>query len=106
MMVALENFIQLEKERKCIIIGDMYELGEESPSEHKGIVDFLDKYSDFDCHFIGKDFSANAIYKEKFHFYQNFDEFTTYLSFERLHNRTLLIKGSRGMALERTLEYL
>ena len=106
MLVALENFIQLEKERKCIIIGDMYELGEESPSEHKGIVDFLDKYSDFDCHFIGKDFSANAIYKEKFHFYQNFDEFTTYLSSERLHNRTLLIKGSRGMALERTLEYL
>ena len=106
MLAALENFIQLKKEHKYVIIGDMYELGEESINEHKGIVDFLDKYSDFDCHFIGKDFFANALSKEKFHFYHNFDEFSTYLSSEKLNNKTLLIKGSRGMALERTLEYL
>jgi len=106
MLVALENFIQLDKTNKCVIIGDMYELGEESLFEHKAIVNFLNKNSDFDCHFVGKDFFANSIQKENFHFYNTFEDFTKYLSLVKLENKTLLIKGSRGMALERTLEYL
>ena len=106
MLVALENFIQLDKTNKCVIIGDMYELGEESLFEHKAIVNFLNKNSDFECHFVGKDFFANSIQKENFHFYNTFEDFTKYLSLVKLENKTLLIKGSRGMALERTLEYL
>lgn len=106
MMVALENFIQLEKANKCIIIGDMYELGEESLIEHKAIVDFLRSNSDFECHFVGKDFFTNAIQKANTYFYQTFEDFAKYLSSKKIENKTLLIKGSRGMALERTLEYL
>lgn len=106
MHVALENFIQLDKTNKCIIIGDMYELGEESLAEHKAIVSFLKMNSDFECHFVGKDFFANSIQKENFHFYTTFEDFTKYLSSVKLEHKTLLIKGSRGMALERTLEYL
>jgi UDP-N-acetylmuramoyl-tripeptide--D-alanyl-D-alanine ligase len=106
MLVALENFIQLDKTNKCVIIGDMYELGKESLDEHKGIVNFLNMNSDFDCHFVGKDFFANSIKKENFHFYKTFEDFTNYLSSVKPEHKTLLIKGSRGMALERTLEYL
>ncbi len=106
MLVALENFIQLDKANKCIVIGDMYELGEESMEEHKAIVQFLNKNSSFECHFVGKDFFANSIPKEHFHFYKTFEDFTKYLSSVKLENKTLLIKGSRGMALERTLEYI
>ena len=106
MLVALENFIQLDKTNKCIIIGDMYELGEESLAEHKAIVNFLNSNSDFDCHFVGKDFFANSIQKENFHFYPTLEDFTKYLTSVRPEHKTLLIKGSRGMALERTLEYL
>ena len=106
MMVALENFIQLDKPNKTIIIGDMYELGNESMSEHKGIVDFLDKNGNFESHFVGKDFYANAVPNDNFRFYETFDDFAKYLSDKKIENKTLLIKGSRGMALERTLEYL
>ena len=106
MLLALENFIQLEKANKCIIIGDMYELGDESFVEHKEIVSFLKSNSNFDCHFVGKDFYANSIKNEFFHFYNTFEDFTKYLSSIKLEHKTLLIKGSRGMALERTLEYL
>ncbi len=106
MVVALENFIQLDKTNKCVIIGDMYELGKESLDEHKGIVSYLNMNSDFDCHFVGKDFFANSIQKENFHFYHTFEDFTKFLSSVKLEHKTLLIKGSRGMALERTLEYL
>jgi UDP-N-acetylmuramoyl-tripeptide--D-alanyl-D-alanine ligase len=106
MLVALENFIQLDKTNKCVIIGDMYELGEESLAEHKAIVSFLNSNSNFDCHFVGKDFFSNSIQKENFYFYTTFEDFTKYLSSVSLEHKTLLIKGSRGMALERTLEYL
>jgi len=106
MMVALENFIQLDKTNKCIIIGDMYELGGESLTEHKAIVHFLSENSSFECHFVGKDFFANSIPKDNFHFYPSFDDFAKYLSSVKLEHKTILIKGSRGMALERTLEYL
>ena len=106
MLVALENFIQLDKTNKCIIIGDMYELGEESLAEHKAIVSFLNSNSNFDCHFVGKDFFANSIQKENFHFYHTFEDFIKFLSSIKPERKTLLIKGSRGIALERTLEYL
>lgn len=106
MKVALENFIQLDKSNKTIVIGDMYELGNESLSEHKFIIDFLNKVAYFDCHFVGKDFFANAIKNEHFHFYKTFEDFAKHISSQKLEQQIILIKGSRGMALERTLEYL
>ncbi len=106
MMVALENFLQLDKSNKSIIIGDMYELGRESLAEHKAIVDFLSNNTVVETHFVGKDFFTNTIEKPNFHFYNNFEDFVQYLSSANFKNRTVLIKGSRGMALERTLEYL
>ena len=106
MKVALENFIQLDKKSKVVVMGDMYELGEESHFEHKTIVDFLKQNSDFECHFVGNDFFVNTIQKNNFHFYKTFEDLTQYLFSAKLENKTILIKGSRGMALERTLEYL
>jgi UDP-N-acetylmuramoyl-tripeptide--D-alanyl-D-alanine ligase len=106
MKVALENFIQLDKDNKMVIIGDMYELGLDSLEEHKAIVDFLKDNSSFECHFVGKDFFSNRIQNTNFHFHSSYEEFTQFLTSIKLENKTLLIKGSRGMALERTLEYL
>ena len=106
MKVALENFIQLNKKSKVVIIGDMYEIGEESHFEHKAIVDFLNQNSDFECHFVGNNFFAASIQKENFHFYKTFEDLTQYLSTVKLEHKIILIKGSRGMALERTLELI
>lgn len=106
MKVALENFIQLQKENKVIIIGDMFELGQESLQEHKAIVGQLDPVSGMDCFFIGKDFYANKTEKENFHFYDGFESFSDYLKNHPFSNKMILIKGSRGMALERTLELI
>lgn len=106
MKVALENFIQLDKKNKVVIIGDMYELGEESLAEHEAIVNYLSEKADFDCCFLGKDFYGNAISKDNFHFYESFDTFSKQFNFLNCKEKTILIKGSRGMALERTLDFL
>jgi len=106
MLVALENFLQLEKNNKVIVIGDMFELGSESLEEHKSIINFLDSKGKVDCYFIGNDFFSNRTENPNFHFYKDFETFTDFLRENPFQNKALLIKGSRGMALERTLEYL
>ena len=106
MAVAIQNFVQLDNANKTAILGDMFELGHESIQEHKEIVDSLLKEEKTICYFIGKDFYQNRIEKPNFYFYQTFEEFNNELKKLKIENNMILIKGSRGMALERTLEIL
>ena len=106
MLVALQNFLQIEKSNKVIIIGDMFELGEESQSEHQSIINYLKSNESVACFFIGNDFYSNKIEQSNFKFYKDFNSFAEYLQTTKFSNSTLLIKGSRGMALERVLDYI
>lgn len=106
MQVAIENFVQLDKPNKIVVLGDMFELGSESMAEHKRIVESLLKEEGVQCYFIGKVFFSNKIAKENFHFYETFEAFSESLKEKNFDNKMILIKGSRGMALERTLDYL
>ena len=106
MLVAIENFLQLEKPNKMLVLGDMFELGEESQAEHKAIITMLSGEEKAICCFVGADFYANRIEKSNFYFYETFEAFSNYLKENRIENSTILIKGSRGMALERSLEFL
>ena len=106
MKVAIENFILLDKNNKTIFLGDMFELGNESLYEHKSILDLLIDQDKIDCYFIGKDFYQNKIAKSNFFFYENFENFSDAIKCKKIENSMLLIKGSRGMALERTLELI
>jgi UDP-N-acetylmuramoyl-tripeptide--D-alanyl-D-alanine ligase len=106
MAVAIANFIQLETPNKVAILGDMFELGAESFLEHKAIVNSLSNEATIICYFIGKDFYANKITKDHFHFFNTFEEFAMAIQEISIKNAMILIKGSRGMALERTLEYI
>ena len=106
MAVAIENFVQLENPNKIMILGDMFELGQESAVEHKSIVSSLLNQEKVVCHFVGAAFFANKISKDNFSFYENFESFSAYLKETKIDNSTILIKGSRGMALERTLDFL
>lgn len=106
MRVALENFFQLSKPNKVAILGDMFELGKESNYEHKEIVNLVLKNENTHCYFIGKDFYKHKNNSDNFHFYENFEEFAKILENNPFENKLILIKGSRGMKLERTLDYL
>ncbi|MBA9074829.1 UDP-N-acetylmuramoyl-tripeptide--D-alanyl-D-alanine ligase [Flavobacterium gossypii] len=106
MEVAIKNFLQLDKPNKVAILGDMFELGKESLREHKHIVALLKNEKEATTYFIGKDFYSNKLDKKNLLFFETFDEFSEAFTKEKIENKTMLIKGSRGMALERTLELL
>lgn len=104
MTAAITNFIQLEKENKIAILGDMFELGKESLSEHKKIVELLENQKSIQTYFIGKDFYSNRINSNHLHFFEDFNSFSKFIEVNKPINNLLIIKGSRGMALERILE--
>lgn len=104
MSAAITNFIQLEKKKKIAILGDMFELGEESLDEHEKIINLLIPETDIATYFIGKDFYANQIQNTHIKFFENFEQFAKFLNANQPEESLILIKGSRGMALERTLD--
>lgn len=100
---AVNNFAQQPQENKTVILGDMLELGTEAATEHQNIVDQLIEHGFEKVYLIGQNFynTDNDYFK-----FKNFDEFKEVFSNTRKgkHPELYLIKGSRGMALERTLE--
>ncbi|MFP9115251.1 UDP-N-acetylmuramoyl-tripeptide--D-alanyl-D-alanine ligase [Flavobacterium sp. RHBU_3] len=106
MAAAIANFIQLDAAHKVAFLGDMFELGTESPEEHRKVIALLEDETDVETYFVGKDFYANSVHLPHFHFFETFDSLKEYLHGKAYTNNTILIKGSRGMALERTLDLL
>ncbi|MGC1633302.1 MAG: UDP-N-acetylmuramoyl-tripeptide--D-alanyl-D-alanine ligase [Gelidibacter sp.] len=106
MMAALENFKQLQQRHKVIFLGDMFELGQTAESEHQFIVDYLEKNDLGAVYLIGKNFFKTKVNLEKIKKHETFDDLKLYLQNHTLKDSFLLIKGSRGMALERILELL
>lgn len=106
MAAAITNFIQLEKKNKIAILGDMFELGNESLLEHKKIIALLENETSISTYFIGKDFFKNQIHNTHMSFFEDFESFSVFLKTNLPNNNLLLIKGSRGMALEKTLDLI
>lgn len=106
MAVAIENIGKITANRKVLILGDMFEMGAEAAAEHKAIIEkALDTPVD-ERIFIGKEFSAQKAVAEgkAASFYESAEEAIDALRSSSIKNSTILIKGSRGMALERLVE--
>jgi UDP-N-acetylmuramoyl-tripeptide--D-alanyl-D-alanine ligase len=102
MQAALENFKNLEASSKIAILGDMFELGETAVDEHQKIAEFAEELNLKLVFLIGELFSkttTNVAIK-----FIDFDTFKNNYNSTEFSNSTLLIKGSRGMKLERILD--
>lgn len=106
MCAALENFNEIKtKQKKLIILGDMFELGNTSEREHQEIVNLSESLSFDKIILVGNNFYNSKIHNDTLKFL-NFEDLKKYLVETKLENYSILIKGSRGMALERVLDCL
>lgn len=103
---AIANFAQLPNEKKIMILGDMFELGNESSKEHLLVVEQVKKMPSVTCYFVGKAFYANRIEQKDVFFFETFESFSEKLVSTTINDAIVLIKGSRGMALERSLSFI
>ena len=109
MFVAIDNMDNIKADKKVLILGDMFEMGPESAVEHTAVIKKAEDANVDERIFIGKDFCSQQSEVRN----TNFINTTFYLSAEDamiglksnpITNATILIKGSRGMALERLVE--
>lgn len=103
MRAAVVNFGQMEVENKMLILGDMLELGEQSATEHQAIVDLLQSYGLKNVYLIGKLFEQT---NNDYICYQTVEQLIPVLEQNPVSNHYVLIKGSRGIKLEKVLSFL
>lgn len=99
MDAALRSFQVLEAEKKLVIMGDMFELGELSQTEHERILQITKELGFSEVMAIGKFFNAQKS-NFNFTFFENATDAKEYFNSLDLKGYTILVKGSRGMKLE------
>ena len=102
MALSLNNFSQFTG-FKTVIIGDMLELGEESITEHQKIWELAQSLNLDEIITVGSIFKQVNPSEKSF---KNTDELIEYLKQNPIKNKNILLKGSRGIALEKVIEFL
>jgi len=103
MTAALENFNQIKAAKKIVFLGDMFELGKTAKEEHQNIADLAVSMQFDKIYLVGENFAQTESSAQLFN---SFDALKNHLEKQRLENTSILIKGSRGMALERILDFI
>ncbi len=105
MRVAITDFQRISAPRKVIILGDMFELGQDTLDQHKAIINILENINHFKAYLVGEMFSRAS---EGTHLtsLQNIDEAIQYFMSHPVHSSTILLKGSRMMSLEKLIPFL
>ena len=101
---ALKNFSLIEGE-KAVVLGDMFELGKSSAFEHLKIGELAYEMGFDSVYLIGSHFSQIELPRNpNIHLFKNREEAENYLKRNPIRENRLLIKGSRGMALEKLMD--
>jgi UDP-N-acetylmuramoyl-tripeptide--D-alanyl-D-alanine ligase len=99
-MESLKSFKSINKGNKLAILGDMLELGSVSNDEHLKIISYLEK-ENIDAILVGKEFSR---LKSNYPTFKNTNDMIEFLNKKDFKNFTILLKGSRGIKLEKLID--
>ena len=79
------------------------ELGKYSKEAHLAVADQLSK-SNIKGYLIGEEFSKVDLNSECLHVFRTKEDFLKAFNRDKIQNHTVLIKGSRGMSLEKIID--
>jgi UDP-N-acetylmuramoyl-tripeptide--D-alanyl-D-alanine ligase len=108
MSAAISNFNNLKADKKMVILGDMFELGEDAEQEHRAIGELLAS-----CHFdkillVGTlmESAVQVLPMMQVLYFPDKFGLHTWLQDYPQTDTHILVKGSRGMGLESVLQFL
>ena len=102
--LAIENFAQLSTpSKKMIIIGEMKEMGTYSKEMHRDLITLIRKFNFDQIVLVGNEFRGLLEEQEGLYF-ENSGDAKAWWQQAAINNYTILMKGSRGIALEKILE--
>lgn len=106
MAAAISNFAEFGIAPRAVLLGDMLEMGSDSQAEHQQIVELL-KERKFEINIlVGTEFMKTICPNSGFETFNNSVEATAWLKENPLNGFHILVKGSRGIRMEKTLEAL
>ncbi|MDO5035656.1 MAG: UDP-N-acetylmuramoyl-tripeptide--D-alanyl-D-alanine ligase [Porphyromonas sp.] len=104
MQVALEGLSHWNSPHKIAILGEMRELGEASHKEHAQIIRWLEEHPTITPILVGQDFKSATEQAPAYPAFDNVQELSEYLKSHPIPSgSTILLKGSRGVALEQVI---
>lgn len=106
MALALENFSSNPEKPKVVILGDMLELGDSAKKEHLAIIDLVRNMKLNTVILIGDEFSACSVNENNFFIFRNTEEAADWFTENEIKDNTILVKGSRGIQLEKLERFL
>ena len=106
MQAAIRNLEAMQADQKAVLLGDMYELGDDATAEHRAIGELLAQGNIQHVLFCGSLMkTAHQACPGSQHFADK-ASLEGYLRQHPLAHSTILVKGSRGMAMETLLAAL
>ena len=106
MAAALEDFINYPAENKAVLLGDMLELGKDAIAEHQQIFELVRKNKFSLQVFVGDNFSTVSQSDKNTLVFIDVHDAVSWLKKTRVTSHHILIKGSRGIKMEKLLECL
>ncbi len=104
MKPALESLRDLPAARRIAIMGDMLELGDDSQKEHESILRFAARQNFDQIVLVGAEFGKTDFGKAGALHFSDTAAALTWFSSQNLDDTLILIKGSRGIRLEKLLD--
>lgn len=104
MSASIQSFVQEVEPPYWLVLGDMFELGDESEKEHQSIVNLCEDFKG-QILLVGEHFAKTTSKKDMFRF-KTTDEALAYIKSHPIKDSSVLLKGSRGMKLESLLPEL
>jgi UDP-N-acetylmuramoyl-tripeptide--D-alanyl-D-alanine ligase len=105
MQASVKSMLANIPNSKTLILGDMLELGEYAAQEHQNILELLKDNPMVQVFLVGKIFTEIAG-KFNFQTFEKVEQFCEYLTAHEIQSKNILIKGSRGIQLEKVLDFL
>jgi UDP-N-acetylmuramoyl-tripeptide--D-alanyl-D-alanine ligase len=105
MEAALENFNAMDGARKAVLLGDMLELGATKESEHRSILDIVATMN-FDLVLLTGPVFSSVCENKTWHCFANSDDTFAWLQAHPINGYSVLVKGSRGIRLEKAVPAL
>ncbi|MDR2130895.1 MAG: UDP-N-acetylmuramoyl-tripeptide--D-alanyl-D-alanine ligase [Odoribacteraceae bacterium] len=106
MRAAISHFAGMPGENKLLVLGEMLELGDHSPGEHAGLLEWIAGECPSPLWLVGRSFEKPASDYPLARWFPDTGALVEFLRREPLSSSLILVKGSRGNRLEQIVEYL
>jgi UDP-N-acetylmuramoyl-tripeptide--D-alanyl-D-alanine ligase len=103
MQASVSDFADYQAEQKIMLLGDMFELGEDSVMEHRSLLENINWPAFNTVALAGEEFYR---FREKYPalFFKTTAELADWYRSNQFEGMTFFLKGSRGMKMESVLE--